>query len=83
MSIKVARMICEYQGISFRLETMVLCPACKVRTARIDIQGRSVECIRCHKKWSLSEFLRLCEEDWLDKHSEAYRSQSEKKGVNL
>lgn len=83
MSIKVAKMICEYQGISFRLETMVLCPACRLRTARINITDKKVECIRCGKKWGLYEFLRLCEEDWLDKHRGTVYTQREKKGVNL
>lgn len=83
MSVKEVKLICEYQGISYKPEQMAWCPKCRTKTAKIDIKGKQVQCIRCKKEWSLSEFLRLCEEDWLDKHRGTFYTQREKKGVNL
>ena len=83
MSIRLVKQICDLQGISLRLEAIVICPYCNCRTARIQINMEKWECIRCHKKGNLDELLRLCEEEWLDRHKFWDNEAKSNKGVQL
>ena len=77
--IKTARKICKYQGIKFKLESMVLCPACGRKTMKLNLTDNNAVCIRCGKKYkTIDELERIEEENWHDNHSEIESIMQEK-----
>lgn len=69
MSMKIARDICKFQGIRFKKEVMVLCPACQRKTLKLNITDDEAECIRCEKEYkSIEEVQKIEEEKWLEDH---------------
>ena len=66
--LKIAREICNIQGIKMHIQVPVLCPQCRNRTMIIDSVTNKAKCIKCKKEKHLDELLEEEQADWVEKH---------------
>lgn len=69
--LKIAKEICEVQGIKFKqkFEVVVLCPRCKNKSMVIDEEGVG-KCHICKNGADVFEILSLSQEDWAKQHKD-------------
>lgn len=66
--LKLAKKICDLQGIKMHIQVPVLCPSCNRRTLILDHVKQKGVCIRCKKEIGIMELYKLEETDWVEKH---------------
>ena len=66
--LKLAKEICDLQGIKMHIQVPVLCPQCGRRTMILDNLTKKAKCIRCEKEKHIGELFEEELANWLDKH---------------
>lgn len=81
MNLKIAKMICNYQGIDMQIRVPAKCPNCNKETLTLFVEDNVAWCKECNGEWTMMELLRLCEEDELERHRRAFWDSRNNKGV--
>ena len=82
INIRVAKTICNRQGIRMHVVVPVLCPICNNKTLLLDLTNDKAYCYHCKKGYkSVDEIEILEDERWRRKHMKTIKEMEAKKGV--
>jgi ribosomal protein S27E len=82
MNLKIAKEICDRQGIVMHVEVPVICPRCKKKAMILDLTDNNTHCLVCGKNYKSVEELHILEnERWRRRHSKTIKEMEAKSGV--
>ena len=82
INIRVAKTICDRQGIRMHVVAPVLCPVCNNKTLLLDLTDDKAYCYRCGKEYkSVNEIEILEGERWRRNHMKTIKEMEAKKSV--
>ena len=82
INIRVAKTICDRQGIRIHVVVPVLCPVCNNKTLLLDLTDDKAYCYRCGKEYkSVDEIAILEDERWRRNHMKTIKEMEAKKSV--
>lgn len=82
MNLKIAKEICDRQGLIIHIMVPVICPHCDNKTLLLDVSNDNAYCYHCQKNYkSIGEVLILENERWRKKHARTIKEMEARKGV--
>ena len=74
INLRLAKTICDRQGIRMHVVVPVLCPSCNNKTLLLDLTDDKAYCYHCQKKYKSVEEIEILEdESWRRKHSKTIK----------